>query len=1180
MLKEQKQHNNLISRCLQITKLQIVKKTVNALTYTLLASIATVLITIILLSFALITFGPFHVESIATNITSYVSTKFLPSGMVITSQNAEVKWYNGAVMLCTTGNKLGDTVGHVTKLPDITLSLRISNLLNFSDMFGVVSVDIGDYALNLTQPFGMLDSLSYKRNNQDRLRIVSIQNIVLLKEYLIRVLKIFSNIRLYNITLLIPNDRNNTSNNTSNVHIRDLSNNTAGNVEGVTSIHVDQMVLSKKPHNGGISGTVELSMNTSVQKFLLDFSLDTNTSTRKLRNLIHFSSRKKVGYDKKISSTPLFQLNVKNLSLELLELLAMRSSIPITGLLSGNLKMYIGDDLGMATALFTVSSDMIRLGSTKQHEHNAITVNNMEVNGVYKVKDNVITAQYSGNIATKMHRISGDAMYNLRTQMLEVGVATNHITLEELYDYWPDNLLSNTKIWLKHSLHDGVIQNAHVKFDLDFNCFLQSSGIEARCKNGNSTFIMNKSIIGEVLLDDSKLTYMYPETNQHSVMIKQAKIKFDKSKLVVDVENAQTTEGLILSNYTATIQNMSTPDSNPLLTIQGKISGDLRHGIGSAIGHLYPVRNQSGDTVDGSGSAQNNAAQNFSGNKAVISKSAEKHNLYDNKLISLNKLRQAKGRVDCTMLLSLPLKTDRNMTYVYSKNKQNPISNFVLDGVVSDFAVSEILGKYNVMSKQLKMHVQNNGAEISGVVSLNNAINTAVSIQHTYDQHLTSQLCNTQIYAKFLDIPIEQIENFTNVVVTNKVNGVVSGDVMVRLCQNDIAFSSTLNLKKTKLFLPVLSILKPVGVNGYLTVNSSIHRTSLQDQGYTTQSVNYIFNVPGLFSKGVADYDLIKREVTKVTSPITKLRNDEFALRYVKEYVAPPAFQHDIVLSGKSLDLSWVLLSDLYDTESPIDYGSKLRLRLNFDQWMLKNKQLISQPKFDILCSNGVCKSINIQGLLGDKKKYTVVHQKIPVLAVVSGDTGNLLKSLDIYRGMNGGELDLRATVNDDFSLSGGQLCIRHFSIKNAPILAELFKIASLTSAQFFSIFEMFKVGQISFNTLYCDLLSKNGVIFFENCSMDGSTVGITGHGSYDTRTQYISIKGYIIPSSIIGNMMNLIQSGLRAGNKKIKTNKDNKQPPFNFMIEGNIDGKMTIHSNPLSVIAPGPFGKALATKS
>ena len=128
---------------------------------------------------------------------------------------------------------------------------------------------------------------------------------------------------------------------------------------------------------------------------------------------------------------------------------------------------------------------------------------------------------------------------------------------------------------------------------------------------------------------------------------------------------------------------------------------------------------------------------------------------------------------------------------------------------------------------------------------------------------------------------------------------------------------------------------------------------------------------------------------------------------------------------------------------------------------------------------------------------------------MVSGDAGDLLQTIDQTSRIAGGALDLDAAVRQQYpSLDlGGTLRVNDFTLLEAPLLARLLTVASLTG-----IVNLLSGEGIFFDRFEMPFTYRQEVLAVERVRLSGSQLGLTAEGAIDLGRDQIDLSGTIVP--------------------------------------------------------------------
>lgn len=184
------------------------------------------------------------------------------------------------------------------------------------------------------------------------------------------------------------------------------------------------------------------------------------------------------------------------------------------------------------------------------------------------------------------------------------------------------------------------------------------------------------------------------------------------------------------------------------------------------------------------------------------------------------------------------------------------------------------------------------------------------------------------------------------------------------------------------------------------------------------------------------------------------------------------------------------------------------------------------------------------------------------LLTMTSPDGGEVLKAFGVFDNMVGGELTVRASIDDRRAARpvSGKLAVTDYQIVKAPSLARLLSVAALTG-----IADLLRGEGISFSDLDMPFVFEDGKFEIREMRAHGTALGITANGTVDLDRDALAVGGTIVPiyafNSMFSNLpvLGQILSPERGGGVFAAT----------YSMTGPIDDPMVV-VNPLAALAPG----------
>jgi hypothetical protein len=185
-----------------------------------------------------------------------------------------------------------------------------------------------------------------------------------------------------------------------------------------------------------------------------------------------------------------------------------------------------------------------------------------------------------------------------------------------------------------------------------------------------------------------------------------------------------------------------------------------------------------------------------------------------------------------------------------------------------------------------------------------------------------------------------------------------------------------------------------------------------------------------------------------------------------------------------------------------------------------------------------------------------------------STDAGAILRFLDVYEHMQGGEMTL-ALSGDGGEPLRGSIDARDFLVVNEPKLASIVSTKPTGSSR--SLNQAVKgdidTSRVSFERAYAQIEKGDGYLNLANGVLRGPSIGTTFQGTLYDRNRNMDVTGTFMP--IYG--LNRIFGELPIVGALLGNGRDRGLIGVTYRLRGKV-GKPDLSINPLSVIAPGIF--------
>ncbi|MDB5545767.1 MAG: hypothetical protein JWO64_2916 [Hyphomicrobiales bacterium] len=322
---------------------------------------------------------------------------------------------------------------------------------------------------------------------------------------------------------------------------------------------------------------------------------------------------------------------------------------------------------------------------------------------------------------------------------------------------------------------------------------------------------------------------------------------------------------------------------------------------------------------------------------------------------------------------------------------------------------------------------------------------------------------------------------------------------------------------------------------------------------------NFIFDGGTAYARGTIELDPNGGLERVRLSPVRLSPGDDMSI------VAEPA--KDVLklsISGKAVDARpflKLLTTGAVGTRTSKDFDVELKAANITGH----NKQTASNVEMKMGRRGGVIRQFQLTGRFGkDAVSGSMVRSPAgqpPQIGVSTNDAGSLLSFFDFYKRMEGGKLQLVATIED--SEIEGTLGIRDFVVRNEPALQKLVTegVASRDRSGQIRI----DTNAAAFARMQVGFTRGQGRIDLRDGVINGPAAGTTIEGYIDTLNDRVNMTGTFVPAYGLNNMFAKIPVlGIFLGGG---TNEG--LFGVNFRISGPATAPV-LTINPLSALAPG----------
>ena len=335
----------------------------------------------------------------------------------------------------------------------------------------------------------------------------------------------------------------------------------------------------------------------------------------------------------------------------------------------------------------------------------------------------------------------------------------------------------------------------------------------------------------------------------------------------------------------------------------------------------------------------------------------------------------------------------------------------------------------------------------------------------------------------------------------------------------------------------------------------------LPEQSEIAEVHSFEIKTDDLFAEGSALINLSETKSAPIESAqISKLLygDNDFGLSFRSD--DDGIFR--IAIIAESLDLRPYLDSFLEDSsrEFPL-----FILNIDSNRIITRANQQLTHARANLVSSPKRLERGYMEAKLPTGKQLRIIlepQDDTRRLRLISDDAGSVARAFDIYDNALGGDLFIESTLHDNESplRISGEIMISNYRVINAPTLAQILNIASLTG-----ILESLEGEGIAFNSLLLPFEKSGPELLIKRAQAKGTSLGIHAEGVIDTESKEVQINGTIAPAYVINSML----SNIPIIGKALAGGEGEGIFAATYSLKGPLDSP-TITVNPLAALAPG----------
>ena len=207
--------------------------------------------------------------------------------------------------------------------------------------------------------------------------------------------------------------------------------------------------------------------------------------------------------------------------------------------------------------------------------------------------------------------------------------------------------------------------------------------------------------------------------------------------------------------------------------------------------------------------------------------------------------------------------------------------------------------------------------------------------------------------------------------------------------------------------------------------------------------------------------------------------------------------------------------------------------------------------------------ALDLEGLLQQRDKFKVSltpNDKGRHLLIEAEDAGAILRGINLYSGMLGGDFELKADIKigkDDKERIDGQIFVRNFQILDEGILSEIVEQSSFDQKN--------NDEGIRFSQMLLPFVMEPNRITFKEGRAVGLAMGVSLNGTFEREAQTLHLRGTLTPAYVI----NALLDNIPIVGPLFSSRKGEGLLGVTYAVDGPVD-KLVIRVNPASALLPG----------
>jgi len=505
-------------------------------------------------------------------------------------------------------------------------------------------------------------------------------------------------------------------------------------------------------------------------------------------------------------------------------------------------------------------------------------------------------------------------------------------------------------------------------------------------------------------------------------------------------------------------------------------------------------------------------------------------------------LKQAAVPFDLTALdgkLSLSLVA----TIITDKATNKPRTmDYAINGVVQDFASTAPLEGHTIGNGQLSFSASQAGYRLTGQADVD-GLSANLSIDGKLDKGAPPP---SMLLSATLDAGDFKKMGFD-------ASAFLTGPVtFVARPMSDGSIQMAVDLAKAELSIKDLGISKAAGVAGkaqaQIKQTGDVVDVSMIDVAFGDVSLEGSLGFDakkGLQSAEFTSFALSPGDQAQLS--LTPIRNGYQVRLRGEQLDLKPMLQRFFSLSGDSTGGPQATMVD-----QTIAVDVELKRALGFYKTTAFNVNL------DLVLRGADLQKVNLQANLGGNRSVSVTTNPTPggkVMSVAFNDLGTLLRLMNVYPNMEGGQGSLVVETIKEQKIDQGTFNLRDFAFVNEGNVAQILNESRQAAT---------RSNKLAFKSAEANFIRRKDRVEITDAVLAGSTVGGTARGFIYTDKRQFDLTGTYVPLFGLNNAFAKLLGPL-AGRE------GEGLYGVTFAIRGPLD-KPEFKINPMSALVPGAF--------